>query len=170
MRRWILIGFGLICAAVLTQVPTFHQQYLQRLGGHVDELARQVAALDERAAKVGTDRYGYIRDFVGNQNATVQLEGRHLLDMVTRHVVLSNSLNRLTEMPMLYVGAALAVEADPAIALGALENFRPAVPLTIHGVGYGVAGFFLGFFGLMILFSLFTWQRVPVPEEEARER
>ena len=75
MRRWIFIGFGLICAAALTQVPTFHQQYLQRLGGHVDELARQVAALDERAEKVGTDRYGYIRDFVGNQNRRYSLKG-----------------------------------------------------------------------------------------------
>ena len=90
--------------------------------------------------------------------------------MVTRHVVLSNSLKRLNEMSMLYVGAALVVEAEPAIALGTLENFRPAVPLTVHGIGYGVAGFFLGFFGLMALFSLFTWERVPVSEEEARER
>ena len=170
MGRWIKIAFGLICAAVLTQVPTYHQQYLQRLGGHVDELALQVQALDERAGKVGTDRYGYIRDFIASDNLSVQSEGQHLLATVTRHVTLSNSLKRLSEMGMLYVGAAMMVEIDPPIALATLKTYKPAVPLTTAGLGYGVAGFFIGFFGLMLLISLFSWKRVPVPEEEARER
>ena len=170
MRRWIFITFGVLCAAALTQVPTFHQQYMQRLGGHVDELAIQVDALDQRAEELGKDRYGYIRELVGSTETAAKSEGEHLLKLVTRHVVLSNSLKRLNTMPIYYVGAALVVEVQPEIAMGTLNSFKPAVPLTLAGLGYGVAGFFLGFFGLMFLFSLFTWERVPVPEEEARER
>lgn len=168
MRRWIFIGFGLICAAALTQVPTFHQQYMQRLGGHIDELSTQVAALDERAAKVNMGRYDYIRNFLDNDDQAVKLEGEHLREMVTRHVSLKNSLDRLRTVPMIYLGALLVVELDPDIAANTAKSYRPAIPLTLAGVGYGIVGFFLGFFGLMFLFSLFTWEKVPVPEEEAR--
>ncbi len=166
MRKWILIGFGLICAAVTTQVPTFHQQYLQRLGGHVAELAREVAGIDERAEKVGKERYDYIRGLMGNSDDSARMEGEHLLDLVTRHVTLHNSLDRLGKMDSLYIGGALLLEGVPDIALGTVKHYKPAVPLTLSGLGYGLAGFFLGYFGLMGLISLFYWPRVPVTEPE----
>ena len=167
MRRWILIAFGLICAAALTQVPTFHQQYLQRLGGHVDELAQQVSAIDERAAKVDKTRYDYIRGLIGNSDRSAKQEGEYLLELVTRHVTLRNSLERLEAMPMLYLGGALVLECDPQIALATLKNLKPAVPLTMAGVGYGLAGFFIGYFGLIFLISLVHWRKVPVDKPEA---
>lgn len=162
MRRWILIAFGLICAAVLTQVPTFHQQYMQRLGGHVDELAQQVAAIDTRAEKVGKVRYDYIRELVKNPDASARQEGEYLLELVTRHITLRNSLERLAAMPMMYIGGALLLECDPQIAMATARNLKPAVPLTMAGVGYGVAGFFIGYLGLIFLISLFHWRKVPV--------
>ena len=167
MRRWFLIAFGLICAAALTQVPTFHQQYMQRLGGHVDELAQQVSAIDERAGKVGKDRYDYIRGLVRNADQSARQEGDYLLELVTRHVTLRNSLERLGSMPMLYVGGALLLECDPQIALATLKNLKPAVPLTLAGLGYGIAGFFIGYLGLILLISLFHWRKVPVEQPEA---
>jgi len=168
MRRWILIAFGLLCAAALTQVPTFHQQYLQRLGGHVDELAAQVSAIDERAEKVGKARYDYIRDLIGNADTSARQEGEYLLELVTRHVTLRNSLQRLEGMPMLYLGGALLLECDPKIAMATLKSLKPAVPLTMAGVGYGIAGFFIGYLGLIFLISLFHWRKVPVKEPEAQ--
>lgn len=168
MRRWILIAFGLLCAAALTQVPTFHQQYMQRLGGHVDELAQQVSAIDERAENVGKVRYDYIRDLIGNSDASARQEGDYLLELVTRHVTLRNSLERLEAMPMQYVGGALILEGDRKIALATLKNLKPAVPLTIAGIGYGIAGFFIGYLGLIFLISLFHWRKVPVKEPEAQ--
>lgn len=168
MRRWILIAFGLLCAAALTQVPTFHQQYMQRLGGHVDELAQQVSAIDERAENVGKARYDYIRDLIGNTDASARQEGEYLLELVTRHVTLRNSLQRLSAMPMLYVGGALLLECDPKIALATFKNLKPAVPLSMAGLGYGLAGFFIGYLGLIFLFSLFHWRKVPVKEPDAQ--
>ncbi|WP_425407303.1 DUF2937 family protein [Hwanghaeella sp.] len=170
MRRWILIAFGLLCAAALSQIPTFHQQYLQRLGGHVDELAQQVSAIDERAEKVDKQRYDYIRDLIGNSDASARQEGEYLLELVTRHVTLRNSLQRLETMPMLYIGGALLLECDPKIAFATLKNLKPAVPLTLAGAGYAIAGFYIGYLGLMFLISLFHWRKVPVKEPEARER
>ena len=167
MRRWFLIAFGLICAAAFTQVPTFHQQYMQRLGGHVDELAQQVSAIDERAGKVGKDRYDYIRGLVRNADQSARQEGDYLLELVTRHVTLRNSLERLGSMPMLYVGGALLLECDPQIALATFKNLKPAVPLTLAGLGYGLAGFFIGYLGLILLISLFHWRKVPVEQPEA---
>ena len=167
MRRWLLIAFGLICAAAATQVPTFHQQYLQRLGGHVDELAQQVSAIDERAAKLDKDRYDYIRGLIGNTDQSARQEGEYLLELVTRHVTLRNSLERLQGMPMLYVGGALLLECDPQIALATLKALKPAVPLTLAGAGYGLAGFFIGYLGLIFLISLLHWRTVPVEKPEA---
>ena len=36
------------------------------------------------------------------------------------------------------------------------------------GVGYGIAGFFIGYLGLIFLISLFHWRKVPLKEPEAQ--
>ena len=69
---------------------------------------------------------------------------------------------------MLYLGGALLLECDPKIALATLKNLKPAVPLTMAGVGYGIAGFFIGYLGLIFLISLFHWRKVPLKEPEAQ--
>lgn len=159
MRGWFLILVGLFGAALFSQVPAFHDQYIQRLGGHIDEIEQQIAALDERAARVGKDRFTYIRDFRANPDLSVRLEGDYLLDMLSRHVRLTQSRDRLTAISWLYVAPALAVEAEPAIARRTLEDFMPALPLSLIGIGHAVAGFFLFYLGMMGFLALIPGRR-----------
>ena len=88
MLRAIHILFALICAVLLSQAPSFYQQYLQRLGGALDELTVQVEALDARAMDAGMERYQYIRHFQGNDDAVIQGEGDAMVALVSRHVML----------------------------------------------------------------------------------
>ncbi|MEQ9489636.1 MAG: DUF2937 family protein [Alphaproteobacteria bacterium] len=165
MRRWIFILSGLVGAVLLSQFPAFHQQYMQRLGGHIDELRLSVAALDERAENAGLDRYAYIRRLTGNTDPIVVTEGDALAAMVGRYVDLSASMERLSSLPAHYRAGALLLELDRKIGLATLRAFQPALPLTLNGVGHALAGFFIGYLGCMGLASLVTWRRVPVKPE-----
>ena len=50
-----LVG-GVAGAASFSQFPEFSQQYIQRMGGAVDELSRFVAEFDADAAELGLSR------------------------------------------------------------------------------------------------------------------
>lgn len=162
MRRRIFLLFGLVGAILLSQFPAFHQQYMQRLGGHVDELRLSVAALDDRAANAGLGRYDYIRRLTGNADPVVVGEGEALLGMVSRYVDLSASMERLSNLPSYYVAGAMIMEMDREIGMATIRTFQPALPLTLNGIGHVLAGFFIGYLGCMGLASLVTWRRVPV--------
>ncbi len=170
MRRYLELAVGALCAIALSQFPAFHQQYLQRLGGHVDELTIQVEAIDGRAAALGMSRYDYIRALLDNPEAPARSEGENLADLVGRQVSLSQSLERLSTMSMLYVGPALVFEVEPQVAAATFRDFRPSVPLTPVGAGYTLFGFFLGYFGLKVLFALVLFPKRPVSPREARPR
>src|SRR5690606_18979685 len=56
LLKTLTLAGGLAGAATLSQFPEFSQQYAQRLGGAVDELARVVAEFDGDAASLSLDR------------------------------------------------------------------------------------------------------------------
>lgn len=170
IRRAFEVSAGILMALILSQFPTFHQQYLQRLGGHVDELTTQVTALDARAARIEMSRFEYIRSLKNNPEVPAQMEGAALEDLITRHVRYSQSLERLATLSMLYMGPVLVFEAEPQVALTTLSEFSPGLSLTLTGAGYTLFGYVLGYFGLMALFSLVLFPKRPVPESAARPR
>lgn len=165
MLRWIFILFGLTGAVLLSQFPAFHQQYLQRLGGHVDELRLSVSALDERAANADLDRYAYVRRLIDNSDPVVVAEGNALMDMVARYIELSASLKRLSTLPSYFQAGAVVVEVDKEIGMATLQDFQPAVSLNLNGIGHALVGFFIGYLGSMGLVSLVRWRRVPMRAE-----
>jgi len=165
MARWIFLVAGLAGAVLLSQFPAFHQQYLQRLGGHVDELRLSVAALDQRAVNADLDRYTYVRRLIDNADPVVVTEGQALMDTVARYIALSASLKRLSELPNYSVAGAMVLEVDRDVGMATLQAFQPALPLSLNGAGHALAGFFLGYLGAMGLASLVMWRRVPVKAE-----
>ena len=44
MLRSLHLAFALLCAALGSQLPAFHDQYLQRVGGALDEVNQQIEA------------------------------------------------------------------------------------------------------------------------------
>ncbi len=161
MLRGLLVIFAVLCACAMSQFPEFHQQYMQRVGGAYDELSRQVAGLDERAAAAEMNRYPYIRRLIDNNDEVVRREGEALLAMVGRHKRLENLLKDMETTPgyLLAVKTVGYLEAD--IAQEALKAYKPALPLTVSGAGHAFGGFLFGYL-LPLLLRLLVPRREPV--------
>ncbi|MEM8981075.1 MAG: DUF2937 family protein [Pseudomonadota bacterium] len=141
--RALAVLTGLCCGAGLAQFPEYAQQYTQRLGGAVDEIARVVADFDRSAAATGLTREAALSQMTGNA-----LQERLASDMrfnIARSEQLSSdyealagasTLKRLTLLPKL---------TDPSIAARALEGFEPAIKLDLEGIGFALVGYFAGF-------------------------
>ena len=77
----VIAGLG---AILLAQFPQYFGQYLQRLGGHLNELRHQVAEYEEAAASLGLTLGEYINEhlqagseiFVSTGRIMVELTGR----------------------------------------------------------------------------------------------
>lgn len=127
-----LIGaaFAGTWGAVISQFQAFVHQYLQRLGGHIDEAARNHRII------LDSDRYKQ-------------------MDAATRDIIAGDAQARVEELKGAFDsidGADLLtrpyeflVNLDPVIANRTLENFKPAVPVDLESLIYAGAGLVLGF-------------------------
>lgn len=147
LRKYVMILGGLAGAAFLSQFPAFHQQYLQRIGGTLDEVNRQIDALDDRAAEQGLDRYGYIRRFLNNTDASVHSEGLYLENLLVRQIRIRQSIEKLREAPAAMQLPILVQYLDTETAQGVMDDFVPALNLSTTGLIYAGSGFGAGFLG-----------------------
>ena len=135
--RWTLRKcdalLGTILAAVagmcFAQLPAFIQQYLQRLGGHVDEahlsLSQIIASENVRTLDAPT-----------LQVLTVSLQQRvSALEAGETAISSTSALLR----PLVFLR-----EFDMDIATATLHAFEPAVPLSAAGLIYALAGIVAG--------------------------
>lgn len=144
--RMLLFAFAALCAAAASQFPAFHDAYSQRLGGALDEVNRQVAALDERAAAAGMERYPYIRRLLGNDDEVVRNEAEALVDLVGRQVRLREAKKAVDGAPVYYQAVQVVLHLERDVAARAFGDFTPAVPLSVSAAFHAFVGFFLGFF------------------------
>ena len=171
IRALCLVG-GLTGAAGLSQFPEFSQQYMQRLGGQVDELTRAVVAFDETALADGLGR----EEMLQAMAATPLVEGQVVMWRATfaRHARLSENL--------MILQAASPVERlmmphrmmDTATARATWADFTPAMPLSAAGAasaGTGFVGGWLAFAGVLSAvlwpFRKATSVRKPTPKRRA---
>jgi hypothetical protein len=161
MGRWILVGFAVAVALVCSQFPAYRQDYLQRLGGALDEVTRQVQALDARAAAADLERYAYVRRLTGNPDPVVAREGEALVDLLARQQRLIRAQAELEAAPIYYQAIQVALHLEPDIAAAAFQDFEPAAPLSLSGGFHAFVGFFLGLLLPQGLRRLFP-RRVPV--------
>lgn len=159
MLKKLHILFALLFAVALSQFPEFHQQYTQRVGGALDELTLQVAALDERAAKAGMDRYDYVRHFQGNPDDIVKGEGDAMLETLARRQRLSKAYERLIHAPWYMIVVETAFHLEPDIAANTAKSFVPAVPISFAGGVHTFAGFMIGYLLPAALGSLIPRRR-----------
>lgn len=135
--RWTLRKcdslLGTILAAVaglgFAQLPALVQQYLQRLGGHVDEAQLNLSQVTAGAGFRNLDA-------PAREVLSVSLETRvNELEFGERAISSASASAR----PFIFLR-----ELDPEIAMAALRAFEPAVPLSMAGLIYGVAGIVVG--------------------------
>ncbi|MBT0958609.1 DUF2937 family protein [Alphaproteobacteria bacterium KMM 3653] len=157
LLRAIGIVGGLAGAGTMAQFPEYSQQYVQRLGGAVDALAEVVADFDRSAEAEGKTRQAALDAMTGNSDSFVIRRGEDMTRTIARSERLSADLIavrdasaflRLTQAPRFM---------DPEIAREALQDFEPAVPLTLEGVGFATSGFFIGWGVLVGLWAALRW-------------
>jgi len=135
--RWLLGKVDTLTGAVFTgaagaalsQLSAFIQQYLQRLGGHLDEARRNYDLL------LGAERY-------------------RQLDQAAREILANDALARVNEIQGAHdaiVNAGLFARPfvflrhlDTDVAERTLAQFKPALPVDTEGLVYAGLGLVLG--------------------------
>lgn len=151
--RALTLAGGLAGAAGLSQFPEFSQQYTQRLGGAVDELARVVEEFDRDAGAVGMSRQAALSD-LSQSGAFGERRSQTITRTIARHRDLSADLGALRAAGPFTRASQIAHLSDPQIARAAWQDFKPAAPLTFEGAVFGGTGFLAGSLALSVLIGV----------------
>ncbi|MBX9758455.1 MAG: DUF2937 family protein [Beijerinckiaceae bacterium] len=146
--RTLALAAGIAGAVTASQLPEYAQQYRQRLGGAIDEIARIMAEFDADAARLGMSREQGIARLSSNADSFVSDRGARLREDSARLARLQRQFSSLQSAGPFARVAIMASELDTSIAQRAWGSFEPAVPMTIEGAALGGAGF-LGGYGFM---------------------
>jgi hypothetical protein len=161
MRRSLSIIGGLVLAAFFSQFPEYAQQYEQRLGGAVDELRIIVNEFDTAANAFGLDRNAALARYAAISDDFIRGRGISMAQIISRYETLSATLadiqgatgwERFNHLPKYF---------DSDVGRRALESYRPAIPVTVEGAVYAVAGFMLGYLVMsgLVRFLLLPFRR-----------
>lgn len=151
VTRVLAVVAGLAGGLSASQFPEFSQQYMQRLGGAVDELSRQVDRYEADAQAVGMTLPFYLNALAG-EGPLAKTQAANIAADVARRDDLARDLAALQGAGP-FMRAKLATHlGDRQIWARAREQFKPAVPATFEGVSFAGTGFVLGWLGLSLLF------------------
>ena len=146
--RLLALAAGLAGAGTLAQFPEASQHYVQRLAGAVDELSIVVEDFDRSAQSAGLTRDEALAELSGS--AFLSARNADMTRTITRYEALSSDLTLLREAGAVERALLLPARLDTEIGRRAMQDFRPALPLTASGAGFAGAGF-LGGYGLLAL-------------------
>lgn len=154
LRKGISFVAAAAGALLFGQFPEFFQQYLQRLGGSLDELRKRVAEIAADAATSGLDAEAYVATFLDSPPHA--LEGRRMEDSLTRLPELEEAYRVLSEAAPWERGGLFLSHSDATIAAHTFAAFKPAMPITVEGLAYGLFGAAVGL--LLCSAGRRTWQ------------
>ena len=150
MFKWLngLIDriFVVAGAVLFSQAPHFYQQYLQRLGGHVEELKLQTAALQQAAAKSGKTFGEVIQKFLSNTDLDFAAQGEVLQSMFTRYSDLNHAYSSLANATVFTRPFVFLKYFQFDIAKMTLADFTFGLTLTVEAGVYALAGMMFGYF------------------------
>jgi hypothetical protein len=145
----VLLGLGdgvldrVLCVlgtVAFSQIPEFMQQYLQRLGGHLDEARRQLRKFQEAAEQSGLTLDRLITQTGSNADPAVAKLGGVMSESVLRVEELHAAQNALTSASLWERPFVFLRNMDPEIARATWQIFKPAIPTTVEGLLYAAAG------------------------------
>jgi hypothetical protein len=129
-----------IGAVGCAQLPEFMQQYLQRLGGHLDEARRLLESFTKVARESGLSLSDYIARLLANQDVAVVKTGAVIRDLAARVDELAAAESALRGATVWTRPWVWMQHLDGGIASGTWQVFRPAVPTTLEGLVYAGIG------------------------------
>jgi len=127
-------------AVLFSQGPEFMQQYLQRLGGHLQEAQRQLGLFRQAATQSGQTLEAFITETRTNSNAGVAHLSSVMSDALDRTASLQAAHDALTHSSLWARPFVFAQHLDPDIARATWAAYLPAVPTTLEGLVYALAG------------------------------
>ena len=131
------------------QFPAFFLQYLQRLGGRLDQVRADVERLRQDAAKTGYSLETYIRELGSSDNPIAQAAAQREAERLENLAALSQAYDSLSAANSWERPALFARHFDRAVAEDTLTIFQPALQLTPEAAIYAGFGIVLG----LILFA-----------------
>ena len=158
MRRIVAGIGGLGLALVLSQFPEYAQQYTQRLGGAVDELRVITEDFDRAAVAGGLDRAAALGRYEASNDDFLAGRGTSMTATFDRYETLSATLVRIEGANAVERFQSLPAYLDSDIGRRTLENYQPAVPVTMEGILYAGGGFILGY---LVLSGLWRFAAMP---------
>jgi hypothetical protein len=127
----------------LAQMPEFMQQYLQRLGGHLDEARRQLESFVQAARVSGLTLDQLIARASSDPDPALVRLGGVARDAATRVEHLAAAESALSHASVWTRLPVFVRYLDWDIAAGTWKAFRPAMPTTLEGLAYAVVGVLL---------------------------
>ena len=135
---------AIIGALILAQFPQYFAQYMQRLGGHLDEARRNIAQYKNVATSFNMSLQEYINIHLQSNNKVFISTGRVIQSMWDRLQHLENAFQSLQHSTLLTRWLVFLRVMDPEIARNTWVNFTPGVPTTMEALEYALLGLLLG--------------------------
>jgi hypothetical protein len=137
---------GTVGAAAFAQFPAFFQQYLQRLGGMLDQARLDVARLLKDAQSQGQTLEAYLEELRATGSSAAAGTADRELARVDTVDALESAYNALTLSEPLERPINFLRYFDPQVAEETMRAFEPAVPVTSEALIYGALGVIIGLF------------------------
>lgn len=147
----VLLGMGdgvidrVLCVLgtiAFAQMPEFMQQYLQRLGGHLDEARRQLSQFHNAAEQSGLTLDRLIIQTETNADAAVAKLGGVMTGAIERVEELESAQYAITSATVFERPFVFLQNVDADIARATWQIFKPAIPTTVEGLVYALVGMF----------------------------
>lgn len=136
--------FGLIGALIMSQFPQFFGQYMQRLGGHLQEAQLTLDRYIKAARSLGLSLQEYIHQHLVSQERIYTSSGEVIAELVERYESLKRSYQILENATPLNRWFLFVRQGDFTIAQQTWQEFTPGVPTTLEGIIYALGGLLLG--------------------------
>jgi hypothetical protein len=140
LDRVMAVGGAIVCA----QFPQYYAQYIQRLGGHLDEARRAVSQYVKVAASYNLSVQEYINVHLASGNKIFISTGKVIQGLVDRLNHLESAFTALQNSTPLTRWVVFWRVMDPDIARKTWINFTPGVPTTMEALVYALIGLLIG--------------------------
>jgi hypothetical protein len=130
-------------AVGLSQGPEFMQQYLQRLGGHLDEARRHLQQFVDTAKSAGISLDQLVERTGAHADPALAGLGQVIVDTRERVEVLTFAEQALRDASLWERPFVFVRYLDWQIAEGTWRVYKPAVPTTAEGFAYAGIGLLL---------------------------
>lgn len=138
-------GLAAVLGGLLTsQFPAFYDQYVQSLGGRLDQARIHAARIAEVARDQGLSLEAYILRFADNADPVVRSQAEVMASTIADEARLSAAFAVLTQAPSGLRPLVLLRHLDLDVAAATADRFTPAAPLGLEGLLYLVVGALVG--------------------------